>query len=445
MAEETKKDLTETDYEFMHSLSAAVLQKTPSKIRIVLYFWIAAIVLFLVWAYFAQIDEIARGTGEVIPSGKNQMIQNLEGGIVEEILVKEGESVKKGQVLMKIKNERSKSSYASNAAKARGLEAKIIRLRAEARGEPFKVNEKTKERLAGFIQNEKELYDSNKRQLASAIDALKERKAQKEQELTEAYSHLKSYRSSLRLIRDEVRMTKPMVAKGVRSRIEFLKLLREQNDVEDKFNATKESIPRLKAAIKEIDNQIKEQKYKFQSDARTKLSEAMREYEALRATSTALQDQVSRTIVHAPINGIVQHIFVNTIGGVIKPGEDIMEIVPTDETLLVEVKIKPKDIAFIYYGQKAIVKFTAYDFSIYGGMHGKVVLISPDTVKDEKGNVFYTVRIKTDKNALVHNGEELKIIPGMTVNADIITGKKSVLDYILKPILKTKQYMFTER
>lgn len=240
-------------------------------------------------------------------------------------------------------------------------------------------------------------------------------------------------------------MTKPMVAKGVRSKVEFLKLLREQNDVEDKYNATKQSIPRLKAAIKEIESQIKEQKYKFQSDARTKLSDALTKLEALRADSTALKDQVRRTIVRSPMNGIVQNIFVNTIGGVIKPGEDIMEIVPTDDTLLVEVKIKPKDIAFIYYGQKAIVKFTAYDFSIYGGMEGKVVLISPDTVKDEKGNVFYTVRIKTDKNALVHKGEKLKIIPGMTTSVDIITGKKSVLDYILKPILKTKQYTFTER
>ena len=445
MADEVKKNLTETDYEFMHSLSAAVLQKTPSRVRIVLYFWAVAIALFLIWAYFAKIDEIARGSGEVIPSGKNQLIQNLEGGIVEEILVKEGEFVKKGQVLMKIKNERSKSSYASNAAKAQGLEAKIIRLRAEANGKPFEVDEATKKRLAKFILNEQELYDANQRQLASGISALQERLSQKKQELAEAYSHLKSYRSSLRLIRDEVRMTKPMVAKGVRSRVEFLKLLREQNDIEDKYNATKESIPRIKSAIKEIENQIEEEKYRFQSQAREKLSEAMSEYEALRATSTALQDQVSRTIVRAPINGIVQNIFVNSIGGVIKPGENIMEIVPTDETLLIEVKIKPKDIAFIYYGQKAIVKFTAYDFSIYGGMNGKVVLISPDTIKDEEGNVFYTVRIKTDKNALFYNGEKLKIIPGMTVNVDIITGKKSVLDYILKPILKTKQYMFTER
>jgi len=445
MSLDSKKNLTQKDYEFMHSLSAAVLQKSPSKLRVVLYFWVLAIIVFIVWAKFAMIDEIARGNGEIIPSGQNQIIQNLEGGIVEEMLVKEGDIVKKGQILMKINNEKSKSSFSSNAVKADAIEAKIIRLRAEANGKKFKVDKVTEERLKKFIENEKHLFNSNKQQLNANISALEEHLLQKKQELSEAYSHLKSLNSSLKLINDEVRMTKPMVAKGVRSRIDFLQLQRQQNDIQDKYSSTKKSIPRLKSAIKEVKNQIQEQVYKFQSDARIKLSDAISDIESLRATSTALEDQVSRTLVRSPMNGIVQNIFVNTIGGVIKPGQDIMEIVPSDETLLVEVKIKPKDIAFIYFGQKAIVKFTAYDFSIYGGLDGKVVLISPDTIKDEKDNVFYTVRIKTDKNSIGRDGKNLKIIPGMTVSVDIITGQKSVLDYILKPILKTKQYTFTER
>jgi len=445
MNQNPKKSLTQKDYEFMHSLSAAVLQKSPSKLRIILYFWLLAIFIFIVWAKFAMIDEIARGDGEIIPSGQNQLIQNLEGGIVEEMLVREGQVVKKGQILMKINNEKSKSSFSSNAVKADAIEAKIIRLRAEANGKEFQVDKNTQERLKKFIENEKHLFNSNKQQLNANLSALKERLSQKKQELSEAYSHIKSLNSSLKLINDEVRMTKPMVAKGVRSRIDFLQLRREQNDIQDKYSSTKKSIPRLKSAIKEVKNQIQEQVYKFQSDARIKLSDAISEIESLRATSTALEDQVSRTLVRSPMNGIVQNIFVNTIGGVIKPGQDIMEIVPSDETLLVEVKIKPKDIAFIYFGQKAIVKFTAYDFSIYGGLDGKVVLISPDTIKDEKDNVFYTVRIKTDKNSIGRDGKNLKIIPGMTVSVDIITGQKSVLDYILKPILKTKQYTFTER
>jgi len=442
---EIKKPLSKRDYEFMHSLSAAVLEVAPTRLRVVLYFWVAAIVIFLTWANFAYIDEIARGNGEVIPSGENQMIQNLEGGIVEEILVQEGEEVEKGQILIKIDNQKSISSYSSNAIKADALQAKILRLKAESTGEDFIVPVDLKKRLSQFIDNEKSLYNTNKQELNSKLNALREKLTQKKQELAEAYSQRDHLESSYSMITREVRMTKPMVAKGVRSRIDFLKLQREANEIASKYDAAKKSIPRLKSAIKEVESNIKETKLNFQSEAKAKMNEAVAELKSLRATSTALEDQVTRTIVKSPMKGIVQKLYVHTVGGVIKPGEDIMEIVPSDETLLVRVRIKPKDIAFIYLGQRAIVKFTAYDFAIYGGLEGKVVLISPDSIKDDEGNVFYEVRIKTDKNYIGRNGKKLKIIPGMTVSADIITGQKTVLDYILKPILKTKQYTFTER
>jgi adhesin transport system membrane fusion protein len=224
-----------------------------------------------------------------------------------------------------------------------------------------------------------------------------------------------------------------------------LKLQREANEINSKYQSVTQSIPRLKSAIKEVESSINETTFMFQSDAKVKRNEALTELSALRENSTALEDQVSRTVVISPMHGIVQKVFVHTIGGVIQPGQEIMEIVPSEQALLVEVKIKPSDIAFIYFGQKAVVKFSAYDFSIYGGLDGKVVYIGADTQKDEKENVFYQVRIKTTKNHLTRNGEKLKIIPGMTVSVDIITGQKSVLDYILKPILKTKQYTFTER
>jgi adhesin transport system membrane fusion protein len=442
---EMKKSLSKRDYEFMHSLSAAVLEVAPTRLRIVLYFWIFAIFAFLVWANFAYIDEIARGDGEVIPSGENQMIQNLEGGIVEEILVKEGDSVEKDQILLKIDNQKSVSSYSSNAIKAEALQAKILRLEAEAKGEDFQVPEDVKKRLGQFIENEKSLFETNKKELNSKISALREKLAQRKQELQEAYSQRDHLASSYSMISKEVRMTKPMVAKGVRSKIDFLKLQREANEIESKYDAVKKSIPRLRSAIKEVKNNIRETQLNFQSQAKEQMNEALAELRSLKATSTALEDQVTRTIVKSPMKGIVQKLYVHTVGGVIKPGQDIMEIVPSDETLLIKVKILPKDIAFIYKGQRAIVKFTAYDFSIYGGLEGKVVQISPDSIKDDEGNVFYEVRIKTDKNYIGRHGKHLKIIPGMTTTVDIITGKKSVLDYILKPILKTKQYTFTER
>jgi membrane fusion protein, adhesin transport system len=318
-------------------------------------------------------------------------------------------------------------------------------LRAEASGEDFDVDKELNKRIPLFIANEESLHVTNKKQLESKLDALQEQLSQKKQELSEARTHLSHLKESSKMISEEVEMTKPMVAKGVRSRIDFLKLQREANEIEDRYTATNQSIPRLQSAIKEVQSTIEETSLLYRSDAKAKLNEAVAELRALRSDSTALEDQVTRTIVRAPMNGIVQTLFVHTIGGVVRPGADIMEIVPSDEALVVEVKIKPSDIAFIYYGQKAIAKFSAYDFSIYGGLTGKVILISADTIKDEKDNVFYTVRIKTDKNYIGRSGKRLKLLPGMTVSVDIITGQKSVLDYILKPILKTKQYTFTER
>lgn len=445
MKKDPSKNLSARDYEFMHSLSAAVIQVTPSKLRIVLYFWLVAIVLFFVWAHFASIDEIARGEGEIVPSGKNQMIQNLEGGIVDEILVKEGQEVKKGEILLKIDNQKSESSLTTNAIKADALEAKIVRLRAESIGAAFDVADELLERIPQLIENEKSLYLTNQKQLQSKIDALSEQLEQKKQELSEAKAHKRHLKDSLAFISEEVRMTEPMVAKGIRSKIDFLKLQREENEAKEKYSATNYTIPRLQSAIKEIESTIKETHLLFQSDAKEKLNAAVAEFREYRSNMKALKDQVTRTVVRSPMNGIVQKLYVNTVGGVIKPGADIVEIVPTDENLIVEVKIKPADIAFIYYGQKAIVKFSAYDFSIYGGLDGRVIHISADTIKDEKENVFYTVRIQTNQNFLGDKKKPLKIIPGMTVNVDIITGQKSVLDYILKPILKTKQYTFSER
>ncbi len=440
-----KKNLSKRDHEFMQSLSSAMLEKTPRTLRIILFFWVVAVTMLLVWASLAEIDEIARGEGEIIPSGENQMIQNLEGGIVEEILVKEGEHVEVGQLLVKIDNQKSKSTFSSNEIKADALEARVVRLRAEASGQKFDVDASMRQRVPQLIANEESLYKTNIQQLNSRINALNEQLIQRKQELSEAKTHKVHLKSSLDLITKEIRMTKPMVAKGVRSKVDFLKLQREGNEIDERYNAAKLSIPRLRSAINEVKSKINESNFLFKSEAKEEMNDAIAELRGLRANSTAFEDQVTRTLVRSPMKGIVQTLFVHTVGGVIKPGADIVEVVPSDQTLLVEVKIKPSDIAFVFYGQKAVVKFSAYDFSIYGGLDGEVVHISADTLTDQKENTFYTIRIKTRKNYLGDEAKPLKIIPGMTVNVDIITGKKSVMDYILKPILKTKQYSFTER
>ncbi|MDD4854684.1 MAG: HlyD family type I secretion periplasmic adaptor subunit [Sulfuricurvum sp.] len=439
-----KKKLTAQDYEYIRSLSAAVLMTTSKRLRIVLYLWVAAIVLFVVWAAFAKVDEVSRGNGQVVASAHNKMIQNLEGGIIEEILIKEGQRVKANQPLLKIKNEKSSSSLESNQLGTYALKAKLMRLKAESHGGNFS-GAGVSPQMASYIQNEQSLLYSNRSNLQAKISGLQEKLSQNRQELSEAKSRKEHLKQSLNMINEEVRMTGPMVEKGVRSKVDFLKLQREANEAEDAYQSTVLSIPRLESVIQETARGIEEARYLFCADAQTQYNEALAQLNGLQADSTALSDQVNRTMVRAPMDGIVQRLFVHTRGGVIKPGDDLIEIVPNGEKLVVDVKIKPSDIAFIYPGQRAVVKLSAYDFAIYGALEGKVTLISADTQTDRKEEPFYTVRIETDKSYVEHNGKRLAIIPGMTLSADIVTGKKSVLDYILKPILKTKQHMLSER
>jgi adhesin transport system membrane fusion protein len=437
--------LSPEDHEFINSLSAAIAEHTPTRMRWVLYFWFVTVTLFIIWASFTQIDEITRGQGEVVPSGENQMVQNLEGGIVRKIYIKIGDSVEKGQKLLKIANLKSEAQRGSTNIKELELKAKIIRLKAEAEGKAFEVDKTIEQSIPLFIHNERSLYLSHQAQLNAKLSALEDKQKQKMQELKEITEKIVHLQRTATLIDEEVKMMKPMVEQGVKSKVAFMKLQREQSRVKEELSSAQNAIPRIKAGISEIGHNIKETKIDFRNQAKKELNEVTAE--AMRVTQSihALDDQVGRTMVRSPIKGVVQKLFVHTVGGVIKPGDDLVEIVPTDDVLWLEVKIKPSDIAFIYPGQKAIVKVSAYDFAIYGSLEGEVVHISADTTKDEKNNVFYTIHIKTNKNYLGTESKPLKIIPGMTVNVDIMTGKKSVMDYILKPILKAKQYTFTER
>lgn len=443
--DQTKYTLDPTELGFMKSLSASVIESSPNKLRAVLLFWIIFGAIFFVWAAFAPIDEIVRGDGKVIPGGENQMIQHLEGGIIKEIIVKEGQKVKADDLLLKIDNIKSSSTFESSRYKAAGLRAKIVRLQAESNDSDFTPTNDDLKNIPVQMEQERSLFNSNKEMLNSQLSALNNQLTQKSTEKREVESRLSEQKRSLALIKEEISMSEPMVAQGIKSKVEFLRLKREGSDIEERYNAAVSSIPRLNAAISEISNKIKEAKSGFASKAKQALGEAETEYKRLGAESVALEDQVVRNEIKSPINGVVQKIFVNTVGGVIKPGDNLIEIVPTEGGLLVEAKIKPSDIAFLYPGQKAVVKVTAYDFAIYGSLEGSVVNISPDTVTDKKDNIYYVIKIQTTKKYLGDKAKPLKIIPGMIVNVDIITGKKSLLAYILKPLLKAKEYMFTER
>jgi adhesin transport system membrane fusion protein len=429
----------------MNSLSSAVLQKAPVKSKQILWIMLVVIFWLIVWASFAEVDELARGEGKVIPSKQIQVVQNLEGGIVSEILVDEGEKVDQGQVLIKIDDTGFSSSYEENRLRYLELKAKSIRLEAESEGKPFKVDKGTRAEMPDIIKHEEKLYKINKRKLDKQIKIQNEQVRQRENELTEALAKQRQLEDGYLLIAKEVEITKPLVKKGLVSEVEFLQLSREASTMEGELTAVKLSIPRIRSTIAEAKDKMSEVELEFQKEAKEELNKAIAEMSRIKESGTALEDRVKRTLVRSPVNGVVKQLLVNTINGIVQPGMDIVEIVPIQDTLLIEAKIKPSDIAYLFPGQKAIVKFTAYDFAIYGGLSGKLTYISSDTIVDEEGNNFYLVRIKTDQNYLEKNGEKHEILVGMVANVDIITGKKTVMDYILKPILKAKDSALRER
>ncbi len=440
-----RKKINENDLEYVSSLSEAVLSQNERKTKWILNVVFLSVIWLIVWATYAEIDEITRGDGRIIPFSKNQMVQNLEGGIVSEILVKIGAVVEQRELLLKIDNKGFESSFAENQIKLNELEARRVRLFAEANDKFFKASDLLISQIPLIVANEKSLYTSHKKHLKNQLSIINEQIFQKKMELKELQGKIKNLKKSLTLINKEVKITKPLVDRGIESKKDFFKLKREQNGVRSEIENIKLSIPRVKSGIKEFNRKIQDVKLAFKNKAKREYNEIRAEIERIKSKKSAVADQVKRTLVVSPVKGKIKQIFVNTIGGVVKPGMNLIEIVPMEEKLVIEAKIKPSDIAFLYPNQKAVVKFTAYDFSIYGGLDGKVTNISADTIKDEKDNSFYLVRIETDKNFLGNEKKQLAIIPGMTVSVDIFTGKKTIMDYILKPILKAKRNALTER
>lgn len=438
-------EYNEKDYEFMNSLSSAILNRTPSRTSKVIKIWMFTIFIAILWASFAEIDEITRGDGDVVPYGQNQVIQNLEGGIVESILVSEGQVVKTGEVILKINNAKSKSSSLTNEMTYNELKAKKIRLYAEANQKKFKSQKTEDEGFLKQIELAKRLYNSNKLEVKAKDASIVQQIEQRKQEYKEASARIRSLRRSLEFVTEEIGMTAPMVREGVKSKVDFLKLKREANGISNDIEAASLSLPRLKFAVEEYRQRRIEAKQLFINNAKKELNQVSSEMSRLQTQQVEFSDTVERTMVKSPVDGIVQKLFFHTVGGVIKPGADLVEIVPTSKKLYLEIKIKPSDIAFIHPGAEAKVKISAYDFAIHGGLIGKVVSISPDTITDKKDNTFYIIHVVTEKNYLGSKEHPLDIIPGMTASVDIVTGKKTVMQYLLKPILKSKQYVFSER
>jgi len=441
-----KQRIAEQDIAYMSSLSQAALEKPTVKSQLVVWVILLVAIWLIVWASYAELDKIVRGEGKVVPSSQIQIIQNLEGGIVEELFIHSGDKVKKGQILLKLDNTQFSSSYGESELKEAELTAKAQRLAAEAFNKEFVVSQEviTDSKIQALYDREHQLYTARQKQLLTTDKILVEQIEQKKLELQDAYSQRTQLTRSLNLLKKEVSFMKPLVKQGIASQVDLLKLEREENEALSKLKGVQFSIPRLKSAISEARSKREDAKETHANEAHEQMNQVLAEKEQLIKSKAALLDRVDRTDIKSPVNGTIKQMFVNTIGGVVQPGSDIVEIVPDDDSLVLETKIVPADIGFIYPGLKAKIKFTAYDFAIYGGLEGSVVRISADTITDEEGNSFYIARIKTDKNHLGTKDAPLYLMPGMTSSADIIVGKHTVLDYLLKPIIKAKDTALRE-
>jgi len=447
----SKKD---EDLEFVHSLYGHSHARVSKKANLAFLSIILFVVSVIVWAAMSEIDEIARGEGKVIPSSKIQKIQNLDGGIISDILVKEGEFVKKGATLMKIDSTRYQASLEGNKQEYVSLLAVKVRLESEVKIRPFKAIPKLKfpkevlDNNANYEQFEMQLFNNRVKELKISLKVLQNQHEQKVQELKEIRAMKNQLSRTLKLIKEQRKTIKKLARAGVKSKFDVLDVEKEYNKAFGDLDAAILSIPRSKLAIKEAKNKIIEKTQSFKTEASMELQKIIAQIKQFESKLVADEDILAKTDILSPVNGTIKQINKNTIGGVVSSGMDLIEIVPVSNTLLVEAKIKPKDIAFINPNLKAVIKITAYDFGIYGGLEGQITEISADSIIDQEskeGKSYYRIIVKTDKNYLERNGERLPIIPGMIASVDIITGKKTILDFILKPILKTKQDAFHER
>jgi len=426
-------------------VSKALVEDAPRVVRLTIWTLIGFTLFLGLWAHFAEIDEVTRGEGKAIPSSKLQKISNLEGGIISELFVHEGQVVEAGDPLLRLDATRFQSNVGETEADRVAMALRVERLSAEVEGRELVIPDELRQKAPGQAESEEALFRSRQQQLRDEVAGLEQQLVQKQQEQREFVSKQGQYRNSLELLRQEIAISEPLVAEGAISKVEVLRLKRSEVEVRGQLEATNLAIPRAESAIKEVEQKVAETRSRFRSEALTQLNEARTDLNKAEATGKALEDRVNRTLVTSPVRGIVKQLLVNTIGGVIQPGSDLVEIVPLDDTLLVEARIRPQDIAFLHPGQKAMVKFTAYDNTIYGGLQADLEQIGADTITDEDGNSFYLIKLRTRKSHLGSDEKPLLIIPGMVASVDIMTGKKSILSYLLKPIIRARAEALRER
>ena len=420
----------------------ARIMQEPLRARTLLYGVLLSIVALIIWASFAEIDEVVRGDGRVIPSRQLQTLQSLDGGIVEDIRVREGQVVEQGDLLVRVDPIRFAASLGESRAQFLALTGEVTRLGALVAGiEPVFPPELAEE-APELLAHERRLYESSLAELQEQQAVFANQIEQRQQELEEARAAVSQYTNTLRLTQRELDVTRPLLETGAVSDVDVLRLERQVATTEGELSRARAAVARSEAAVSEARNRKREVELSMINRWQNQLSESRSRLEALAQAGQGLEDMVRQAEIRSPIRGTVQRLHINTIGGVLTPGRDVVDIVPLDDQLMIEARIHPRDIAFIRPQQEATVRLTAYDFTIFGGLKAEVEHISADTITDEQDNTYYLVRLVTEPGGY---DDDLLIIPGMTTQVDILTGKRTVMQYLLKPLLRAGSMAFTER
>ncbi len=437
-------EFSDGDVEYMNSLAAAVVTRSPRYlVRIVILLFVC-LMTFIAWMAWAEIDMVVRAEGKVIPSSQLQVIQSLEGGVITEILVEPGQQVEINQPLMKISDISFSSSFEDNRQQYLTLQARITRLRAEAYGKEFQADPKIASQAPEQIRSEKSLFESNKQQIQESLNILNDQVNQFNSEITEVQAKERQLKKSLDLLKDEINIKKPLLQSRLISEVDFLQLRGKEAEMEGELEAIRLSIPRIRSKRDEAKRKINQAELDFQNSAKKELNEAIGEANRIVEAQGALVDRVERTTLRSPVKGTIKQVHNNTVGGVIQPGEPIIEVVPREDNLVIEAKVKPSDIGDLNVGQLARIKFTAYDFAVHGSLEGRLDLISADTTTNEKGDSYYLSRVSMSKPYLGDERKKLYVKVGMVSEVDIITGKKTILQYLLKPIVRGIQNSLSE-
>ncbi len=431
--------------DFMSELEAATRLRPSRASMILLFTIIALIIAFIVWASYSRIEEISRGSGQVVPTREIQVVQSLEGGVLQEILVKQGEIVKKGDILLRISDVLFASEERGAEAQFSGLAAKRARLEAEAKGTEFVVPQTIQDNAPRMASNEIDLYKSRQSELKNSYEILDQRIEKAQADMAEVNAQIGRLSQNKRLLGQELDITREMVRKRAVPKLEEIRLNRELSDISGQINAESQRKSSLQAEVNTAKKEKEGQEAKFRSQALSELNEVHTQISRLEESLKSMGDRVDRTEVRSPVDGIVNNIAINTVGGVVEPAMKLVEIVPSDDELKIVARVPPEEVAFLRPDLPVKVKISAYDPQKYGALDGVLSRIGANSVRDNEGNIFFEIEVHTDKNYLGDEEHPLPITPGMVADVEVITGKRTILEYLLKPLLRARDVALTER